>query len=454
MSTTTNVQSFLPYIFRPTYTYSAAGFATTFNIRNIDTITANSVTAVTVDIGDSLNNVYVGRSSGNIPTSMLTKGAVSTTMIGNSAGSGQSNTTNVECIGYTSGQGILSVSNSSFIGAYAGASSRIVNGSLLIGTDAGRGSSNISNSIAIGQNVLSNVTTAANVIAVGTNTAVGTSNANGGSNIYIGNSNSIGIIGAGNIIIGHKVTPAQYTVGGVVTSNPSNMSNKLFIGSGNNILIAGDFSNGCVSIGTTNTTPNSLNGPNYSPIPTLGLQLDVAKYVRIGYGLGIGVDPGNYQLDVNGPMHIADGSGGDLVFAPPVYGSLNGALTLKSTAVGGTMTLSVDGSIIASGDVTALSDERFKSNIITVSNALTMVENLRGVYFTPISDPTVRKIGLIAQEVEKVVPEVVLTETGGDKKKSISYGNVVGLLIEAVKELSEQVRDLNLKLLGHLADRH
>jgi hypothetical protein len=115
--------------------------------------------------------------------------------------------------------------------------------------------------------------------------------------------------------------------------------------------------------------------------------------------------------------------------------------------------LSVDGSIIASGDVTALSDERFKSNIITVSNALTMVENLRGVYFTPISDPTVRKIGLIAQEVEKVVPEVVLTEIGGDKKKSISYGNVVGLLIEAVKELSEQVRDLNLKLLSHLPNR-
>ena len=374
MSTTTNVQSFLPYIFRPIYSYNSSnGFATSFNIRNIDNITANSLTVTQLKMGDSLNNVYVGTSSGNPSTQMISNNAVSTTMVGISAGSGQSNTSNVECIGYGSGQTIRAASNSSFIGTLAGSNSSIVTGSVFFGTNAGRGSSNMSNSIAIGQNVLSNVTVASNVIAIGTNTAVGSLNANGGSNIYIGNSNSIGFTGAGNIIIGHKVSPAQYTVGGVATSVPTNMSNKLFIGSGNNVLIAGDFSNGCVSIGTTNTTPNSLNGPYYYPIPSLGIQLDVAKYVRIGYGLGIGVDPGNYALDVNGQFHVADGSGGDLLFAPPVYGSSNGALTVKSTATGGTMSLNVVGQTQSTGYYTLQSGTNgvvASATTLTIANVL------------------------------------------------------------------------------------
>lgn len=433
MSTTTNVQSWLPYIFRPIYAYNSSnGFTTTFNIRNIDSITVGSVSTSQLTIGDSRNNVFIGTSSGNSTSVSSSCNTYSTTMVGVLAGGGQSNTCNVECLGYSAGQTIRTVSNSSFIGSFSAANASNVKGSLFIGASAGSGSSNILNCIVFGQNALSNVTTASNVIAIGVNTAG--ASANGGSNIYIGNSNTIGLTGNGNIIIGHAVTPPSYSLGGVTTSVPTNMSNKLFIGSGNNILIAGDFVSGCVSIGSTNTTPNSLNGPYYLPITGGQIQLDVAKYVRIGYGLGIGVDPGLYAMDINGQFHAADGSGGE-------YWMSNAQLK-------------VTGSIYASGDITALSDERYKTNVTHVSNALNMVQTLQGVYFTPTSDPTTRKIGLIAQEVEKVLPEVVVTEVGGDKKKSISYGNVVGLLIEAVKELSEQVRDLNLKLLRHLADRH
>jgi hypothetical protein len=436
MSTTTNVQSFLPYVFRPAYTYTSNGFAATFNIRNIDNITAGSLSVSQMKVGDNNNNVYVGNSSGNLVSQLSTCNAYFTAMVGISAGGGQSNASNVECLGYSTGQTIRNVTNSSFIGAFAGSNASNVTGSLFIGTNSGQEVSNALSSIAIGQNTLSNVKSASNVIAIGTNTAVGASNANGGSNIYIGNSNTIGLTGAGNIIIGHCLAPPQYSVGGVLSSVPANMSNKLFIGSGSNVLIAGDFASGCVSIGSTNTTPNSLNGPYYTPILPTGaqIQLDVAKYVRVGQGLAIGFDPGLYQLDVNGPFHLVDGGGGE-------YWMSNSQLT-------------VTGSIYASGDITALSDQRYKTNVSTVSNALSMVESLRGVYFTPTSDPTTRKIGLIAQEVEKVLPEVVVTDTGEDKKKSISYGNVVGLLIEAVKELSEQVKDLNLKLLRHFPDGH
>lgn len=334
MSTTTNVQSFLPYIFRPIYTYNSLnGFGTTFNIRNIDNITASSLSVTTLKIGDDSNNVYVGSSSGNAAALMASCNASKTTMIGISTGSGQSNTCNVECIGYNTGFNIRRASNSSFIGALSGSDS-----------------SNVFNTIVIGTDSLKSVTSASNVIAIGVGTANGSSN--GGSNIYIGNlNNTIGLTGTGNIIIGHAVAPPSYSVGGVTIPIPSTISNKLFIGSGSNILIAGDFVSGCVSIGTTNTTPNSLNAPYYNPILPTGaqIQLDVAKYVRIGYGLGIGVDPGNYAMDVNGQFHVADGTGGDLLFAPPVYNSSNGALTLKSTAVGGTMSLNVVGQTQSSG---------------------------------------------------------------------------------------------------------
>jgi hypothetical protein len=89
---------------------------------------------------------------------------------------------------------------------------------------------------------------------------------------------------------------------------------------------------------------------------------------------------------------------------------------------------------VSASDFTATSDRRLKSDISTISNALETVKGLRGVYFTRLGE-TKRSVGVIAQEVEEVLPEVV----HGDEMKSVSYGNIVGLLIEAVKELSEKM---------------
>jgi len=78
-----------------------------------------------------------------------------------------------------------------------------------------------------------------------------------------------------------------------------------------------------------------------------------------------------------------------------------------------------------------------KSDIATISNALDTVKAMRGVYFTRLGQSN-RSVGVIAQEVEEVLPEVV--HTGSDDMKSVSYGNIVGLLIEAVKELAEKMK--------------
>jgi len=88
--------------------------------------------------------------------------------------------------------------------------------------------------------------------------------------------------------------------------------------------------------------------------------------------------------------------------------------------------------ITATNDITAFSDERLKSDIETIDNALDKVMNMRGVSFTKQAE---KKIGVIAQEVEKVLPEVV----SDGEYKSVAYGNMVGVLIEAIKELKSEL---------------
>lgn len=85
-------------------------------------------------------------------------------------------------------------------------------------------------------------------------------------------------------------------------------------------------------------------------------------------------------------------------------------------------------------DLVATSDGRTKDNIVTVDSALDKLLKMRGVYFERKIEPGERRVGVIAQEVEEVLPEVVYTHNDG--MKSVSYGSMVGLLIEAIKELN------------------
>ena len=93
------------------------------------------------------------------------------------------------------------------------------------------------------------------------------------------------------------------------------------------------------------------------------------------------------------------------------------------------------GNFTAVGNITAYSDERLKSNVHTIENALEKVSQMRGVYF---DKGGVASTGVIAQEIEKIVPEVVYD----GEYKSVAYGNLVGILIEAIKELQIRVDKL------------
>jgi len=107
-----------------------------------------------------------------------------------------------------------------------------------------------------------------------------------------------------------------------------------------------------------------------------------------------------------------------------------------------TGSISVSGSITATGDITAYSDARLKADIETIANALDRVRALRGVTYTR-RDTGSRGIGLVAQELAPVVPEAVMTHEDG--LLSVAYGNLVGVLIEAVKELADKVDRLEAR---------
>ena len=107
--------------------------------------------------------------------------------------------------------------------------------------------------------------------------------------------------------------------------------------------------------------------------------------------------------------------------------------------------LDVTGQIRATGDVTAFhsSDIRFKDNIKIISNAVEKVSKLRGVEFdwNETSDYAgEHDIGVIAQDVEKVAPEIVIDRDDG--YKAVNYQKLTVLLIEAVKELKEEIKEL------------
>ena len=108
-----------------------------------------------------------------------------------------------------------------------------------------------------------------------------------------------------------------------------------------------------------------------------------------------------------------------------------------------TIDMSAAGAATFNNDVTAFSDARLKENVETIDNALDKVCAMRGVTFDRIdSTESGRQMGVIAQEIQDIVPEVVKVNGDEDKTLSVSYGNMVGVLIEAIKELKEEIKEL------------
>ena len=150
---------------------------------------------------------------------------------------------------------------------------------------------------------------------------------------------------------------------------------------------------------------------------------------------------GNYDQKIHLTSHRYNGGTSRVLTAS--FTSGNNRVGIGDTTP--SYTLDAVGTIRATGDVIAYSDARVKDNVKTIDNALEKVKKLRGVSYTrnDIEDKST-KVGVIAQEVLKVLPEVV--DQDENDKYSVSYGNITGVLIEAIKEQQKQIEYLKIQI--------
>lgn len=168
--------------------------------------------------------------------------------------------------------------------------------------------------------------------------------------------------------------------------------------------------------------------------------------------VGIGTSNPAYKLDVNGNINFTgtlSKSGVAVVSsqwtssACNVYVGSTSNVGIGTTAPG--YTLHVVGTIYTSGDIIAFSDERAKSNLEVIAEPLSKVRQLTGYTYdmaescVDSTKLTSKYTGLIAQQVMQVLPEVVHKDTDG--KLSIAYGNIMGLVVEAIKEVDNKYKE-------------
>ena len=160
-------------------------------------------------------------------------------------------------------------------------------------------------------------------------------------------------------------------------------------------------------------------------------------FVDVGYGSFLG-GPRIFAINVN------DGSAND--FNAMILNLDGKNLQINSATVAKLSINGTSGSLVTVGDITAfgtVSDRNRKENIVKIDNALEKVSQISGYTFNYIGDDT-PMTGVIAQEVEEVLPEVVYeTESpDGTQSKAVRHGNIVGLLIESIKELKAEIEEL------------
>jgi hypothetical protein len=108
-----------------------------------------------------------------------------------------------------------------------------------------------------------------------------------------------------------------------------------------------------------------------------------------------------------------------------------------------TIDMSGAGAATFNNDITAFSDRRLKTDIEPITNALPKVMRMQGVYYKRNDvDDAKEQIGVIAQDMETIVPEVVLTADDEMQTKSVDYGKLCAVLIESIKELKAEIDEL------------
>ena len=227
--------------------------------------------------------------------------------------------------------------------------------------------------------------------------------------------------------------------------------------SGNSIIMRTETNgysqlNNWTQVGTTGLYSANTNGFHFYPNSDFTYGCGRLNGARGGYS-GIVMDTGG---DVVVGMYDSGGNGGDYYSGSwhYYYHRGNDCIGLASSTTSSSYGAYVSGALYATGDVVGSSDRRLKKNINTIENGLAKVEKLRGVTYewkdtkesgSDGNNVTPERMGVIAQEIIDIIPEVVTHDKENDRY-GVSYGHLTGVLIEAIKELSDKVKELEKKL--------
>jgi Chaperone of endosialidase len=304
-----------------------------------------------------------------------------------------------------------------------------------------RGGVGISKNLNVGTNTLNVHNISGNVNITGNTTISGS---------LLAGSLSVGNV-TGTNLTGTLVTPAQTNITSVGTLTSLNVATGIIAASVTGTLQTAAQTN-ITSVGTLTSLSVGTGG-----ITTSGGLTVTGSPVSLGSNASVVITGGS-----SGTVLTTDGAGNlswaPVIIPPSTKNSGIGQIAVydSATTTQGTTsltfsggTLSVTGAISATGDVIAFntSDRRLKTNIEKITGALDKMDAISGVTFDwipeiSLTDPLkgLREAGVIAQEIETVLPEVVITREDG--YMAVRYEKLVPLLIEAIKELKDRVTQL------------
>ncbi|PLX11545.1 MAG: hypothetical protein C0597_14910 [Marinilabiliales bacterium] len=406
---------------------------------------------------DGKNNTFLGSFAGknNI-------GGSYNTFVGDSTGynntSGYNNTFLGTKVGYNNTEGYANL----FMGNFAGFSNLGGFENIFLGDFSGYSNVASGMNVAIGVRSGFYGVSGWNNVYLGTET--GYKNTNGEGNVFIGyqtGMNNTG--GTRNIFIGNRAGMDEQGSGKLIIDNTDLDSTGAFIWGDMYARLLRFNAN--IGIGTNPGYFNTLSiydsdGPSIVNIMGIGNTYD---YSQLRLEADIGTDTLSYQLihDIDNRFRIFYDDGTNLF--PRIGIDVSGNVMIGGAWEDATEMLDVAGNarfrLIESGAyqgalnytsdgrlTTSTSDIRLKENIKTLENSLDKILRLRGVNFTWKSDPELgARIGFIAQEVEKVIPELVF-ENEVDGYKGVNYEEMSAVLVEAIKEMKTENEELKLRI--------
>jgi hypothetical protein len=191
------------------------------------------------------------------------------------------------------------------------------------------------------------------------------------------------------------------------------------------------------SLASTNGVVSGSSQITYASISSIPAGIVSGSSQTINYlnSAAPGVVSGSTQTILNLPTGTVSGSSQITISSTTGYGSvLNQAVLTSSSPTFVNLT--------ATGTITETSSLRYKENVETIKYGLDKVLQMRGVTYNK-KDNGVKELGVIAEEIYEVLPEVVLKNEQGEID-SVSYSRITAVLIEAIKDLKKEIEDLKV----------